>query len=137
MDVIIRQYEESYLESLNNLLTEVYNKTHKGITTDNNIELVALIENKVVGFLILTKLYDVLENNYYGYINYVCVKEEYRNQKIATKLLEKALVISRNENFSYLELTSNSSRKPAQHLYQKLGFVKRNTDVFRMKLSNK
>ncbi len=130
MDIMIRNYNSSDFDSLNNLLYEVYG-LKKQENNNNNIELVADINNEIVGYLTINKLYDSVKNIKYCYINYVCVKKEYRNLGIGTKLLQKVDEICRENNISYIELTSNGSRIEAQNLYKKMGFELRNTNVFR------
>lgn len=130
MDIEIREYEEKDLDSLNILLEEVYG-LKKETNTTYNTELVAILNNNVVGYLTINKLYDSVKNIKYCYINYVCVKEEYRGYHIATNLLQKVEEICRDENISYIELTSSSKRVEAQYLYEKRGYEKRDTNVFR------
>ena len=130
MDYIIRKYKDSDLESLNILLDEVYGLTKK-TNNSTNIELVAEYNNEIIGFLTLNKLHDSVEDIAYFYINYVCVKNNYRRLHVATKLLEKAIELCKEENALYIELTSNPSRLEAHSLYEKLGFKIRCTDVFR------
>ncbi len=134
MGAIIRRYEDKDLETLNNLLTKEYNHKREGTISQDNIELVAILNGKVIGYLILSKMYNVVKDFFYGYITYVCVLEEYRNQNIATQLFEEVFKICKTENIKELELTSNSSRVAAHHLYKKLGFNIRETDVFRKEL---
>ncbi len=129
--VTIRRYKNKDLETLNNLLYKEYNLKRKGISSKDNIELVAVLDNKVVGYLVLTKIYNVVKAFFYGYITYVCVLEEYRNQNIATNLFKEVFKICEKEDIKELELTSNSTRVAAHHLYNKLGFKIRETDVFR------
>ena len=50
---------------------------------------------------------------------------------IATKMLEFIFNYAKNDDVSYIELTSKSSREAANHLYLKNGFVVRDTNVFR------
>ena len=50
---------------------------------------------------------------------------------IATKLFEEVFNICRFENISYIELTSNETRVEAHALYKKIGFMVRDTTVFR------
>lgn len=130
MNIEIREYNENDFDSLNTLLEEVYN-TKKEFNTTNNTELVAVIDKDIVGYLTINKLYDSVKNIKYCYINYVCVKKEYRRYHIATKLLQEVEKICRNENITYIELTSNDKRIEAQYLYQKNGYNKRDTNVFR------
>lgn len=131
MEVIIRRFKNEDLESLNILLNEVYEVKRRGFTTDSNIELVAVINNKVVGYTIINKLYDVIGNCYYAHVNYVCVLKEYRNKGIATKIFNEVFSICKEDKIKYIELTSNKSRKEAHKLYKNLGFDIRKTNVFR------
>jgi len=134
VEVIIREFKNDDLESLNNLLNEVYEVKRCGLTTNGNIELVAVFNNEIVGYTIINKLYNVIENCYYAHINYVCVLKEYRNKGIASKIFNEVFNICKEESIKYLELTSNSSRVEAHKLYKNLGFSIRETDVFRKEL---
>lgn len=126
----IRKYIESDLSSLNVLLNDVYG-IEKVICTTDNIELVAIEDEVVVGYLMVNKMHDSIRNIYYCMLNYVCVSKEYRRMGIATKLFEEVFNICRFENISYIELTSNAARVEAHALYKKLGFIVRDTTVFR------
>lgn len=130
MDILIRNYDEKDLTSLNHLLKEVYG-IEKQNSNSNNTELVAIYNDEVVGYLTINKLYDSVKNIKYCYINYVCVKAKYRRYHIASKLLQKVEEICRNENISYIELTSNKTRIEAQELYIKNNYIKRDTNVYR------
>ncbi len=134
MNYEIREYKNSDLVSLNYLLREVYQLEKVGTSYPNNIELVAVSNNIVVGYTVLKLLYDSVKGRNYSYINYVCVLEKYRNMGIGTKLLEKALEICKQKNISYVELTSRPSRIVAHSIYKKLGFEIRNTNVFRKEI---
>ena len=126
----IRKYIGSDLFSLNVLLNDVYG-IKKVICTTDNIELVAIEDEVVVGYLMINKMHDSIRNIYYCMLNYVCVSKEYRRIGIATKLFEEVFNICRLENISYIELTSNAARVEAHALYKKLGFIVRDTTVFR------
>lgn len=126
----IRKYIESDLSSLNVLLNDVYG-IEKVICTTDNIELVAIDREVVVGYLMINKMHDSIRNIYSCMLNYVCVSKEYRRMGIATKLFEEVFNICRFENISYIELTSNAARVEAHALYKKLGFIVRDTTVFR------
>lgn len=132
--VYIRKYQDHDLESLNVLLQEAYkefNFTRKGRKDPKNLEVVAIVENQVVGYLVCNQLYDVIEDIHYGYVNDVCVLKKYQNKGIATKMFHYLFDQCKKDGLSYLELTSNKSRVAAHHLYQKLDFYIRKTDVFR------
>ncbi len=130
----IKYYEDKYLDSLNELLQETFNvsKIYKNMT--NDIELIVLNENVVVGYLNLNRCNNLITGQVYFYVNYVCVREKFRGQGIATRLFKKVFEICREQGVSYLELTSNPSRSAAHELYKKLGFSVRETTVFRKDL---
>lgn len=131
----IREYQDCDLESLNNLLNEYeFGLQRKGRKNPSNKEFVAIIDNKVVGYAVLNRLYDNIRNLNYGYINYVCVLKKFQNKKIATKIFNYIFEICKTEHIAYLELTSNPLRVAAHHLYEKLGFKVRETDVFRKEI---
>lgn len=133
MEIVIREYRNSDLDSLNLLLSDVYNLEKKGKCT-NNIELVAVTDNKVVGYLTINRLYDSVRDINYAFLNYVCVDKDYRNKGIASNMLLRVFDICKSMNISYIELTSNSSRVNAQSLYINSGFEIRDTNVFRKEL---
>ncbi len=133
MEINIRTYKTSDRDSLNILLKEVFDLEKEEDNT-NNIEIVAVCNNQVIGYLTINKLYDSVKNIYYAFLNYVCVKEEYRNKKIASHMLEYVFKICKNNNISYIELTSNDKRVEAQYLYKDMGFVIRETNVFRKEI---
>ena len=133
----IVSYEEKYNDSLKELLTMSFptvdvKKFEKA--SDGDIELLCVSNNLVVGYVVFNKIVDKVRNISYCYANYVCVHNDYRNQHIGTKLLEKAFSICKDEGISYIELTTNPTRVEAHELYKKLGFEQRNTDVFRKEI---
>lgn len=134
MKIIIREYSNTDLNSLNQLLYEAFNMKKSENKSNYNIELVAIINETVVGYLTLNPLYDSVQNINYAHINYVCTLKEYRNIGIATRLFQKVFDICKKQNISYIELTSNKARIEAHDLYKKLGFDIRETNVFRKEL---
>ena len=75
--------------------------------------LVYLIEDKEVGFLDYSLMYEKIE------INYIYVKPEYRNNKIAFKLI--TYMIDHN-SYSNITLEVNVNNLYAIKLYESLGF---------------
>ena len=69
-----------------------------------------------------------------AYIDDVVVLETYRGQKIGKKLTEELIRIARAVCASCIDLTSNPTRIEANPLYQKLGFEKKPTNYYRLKL---
>lgn len=130
----IKYYEDKYLDSLNELLQETFSvsKTYKNET--DGLELIMCSGLEVIGYLNLTKCTNMITGDNYFYVNYVCVKKNFRERGVATALFEKVFEICKEMDISYLELTSNLSRIAAHNLYEKLGFSIRDTTVFRKEL---
>lgn len=130
MNIEYRKIEYNDFNSLKELLSSCFDLEIKKICNDDNqYNLVAIYDSKVVGHLLFTKIYNPVDDIYWGKIDYVCVHDDYRNMKIATNLLDELERIEKN--IKYFELTSNEKRIIANHLYQKLGYTIVNTNLFR------
>ena len=127
-------YEDKYLDSLNILLKEAFNlkKVYKNIS--DNIELLVVFNDEVIGYLNLNKNIDMITGENYFYVNYVCVKKSFRRLGVAKKMFMEVFSICLKNNIKYLELTSNDSRVAAHKLYESLGFSVRETNVFRKEI---
>ena len=127
-------YEDKYLDSLNVLLKEAFNlkKVYKNIS--DNIELLVVFNDEVIGYLNLNKNIDMITGENYFYVNYVCVKKSFRRLGVAKKMFMEVFSICLKNNIKYLELTSNDSRVAAHKLYESLGFSVRETNVFRKEI---
>ena len=130
----IKCYEDKYLNSLNVLLEEAFHVSKQGNTSSCDIELIAVVKEEVVGHLLLRFCNDSIRNQKFYFVEYVCVKDTYKNQGIASQLFEYVFQLCKTNHISYLELTSNPSRVAAHHLYHKLGFQVRETTVFRKEI---
>jgi ribosomal protein S18 acetylase RimI-like enzyme len=64
----------------------------------------------------------------------VVVDERYRGQGVAQALTKEALVRAEAAGARTVDLTSRPSREAANRLYQKLGFQKRDSNVYRYTL---
>lgn len=130
MDIEYRKIKKNDFECLKDLLKENFDIIIKDIiNNDNQYSLVAVINNKVVGHILFTKIYNPFLNIYWGKIDYVCVDDYYRNNKIATNLLQRLEQMENNIN--YFELTSNKKRTIAHKLYMKSGYKIIDTNLFR------
>ena len=69
-----------------------------------------------------------------GWIEDVVVDKTYRNKGIATKLIDHGVKSAKAEGVLSLNFTSRPERETASRLYRRLGFEKRNTNVYRIKL---
>jgi ribosomal protein S18 acetylase RimI-like enzyme len=64
----------------------------------------------------------------------VVVDERYRGQGVAAALTREALALAEAAGARTVDLTSRPSREAANRLYQKLGFQKRDSNVYRYTL---
>ena len=64
----------------------------------------------------------------------VIVDESARGQGIGEALVQRCLEIAREKGASGVSLTSNPKREAANKLYQKMGFVRRDTNAYRIDL---
>ncbi len=71
-----------------------------------------------------------------AYFDDLIVDEKFRKMGIATKLMQKAIQTARGEKVSYIEFTAHPKRIASNHLYEKLGFQKRETNIYRLSLHN-
>lgn len=69
-----------------------------------------------------------------AHIDDVVVGSAYRGQGLGEKLMHALIDEARARGVKQVELTSRPARVAAQGLYQKIGFVKRETDAFRLTL---
>lgn len=66
-----------------------------------------------------------------GIIENVVVDKNNRDQGIGGKLIRHLIETAREQGLDYVDLTSRPEREQAQRLYKRLGFVQRDTNVFR------
>ena len=69
-----------------------------------------------------------------GFVEDVVVDQGYRGQGLGEKLMSVLIEESRKAGATKLMLTSRPHRTVAHKLYEKLGFQRKETDVFRLKL---
>lgn len=67
-----------------------------------------------------------------GYLDDLVVDSQFRKHGLGTKLLKKALEIAKENGVAYVDLTARPRREAGNTLYEKLGFKKRDTNVYRL-----
>jgi ribosomal protein S18 acetylase RimI-like enzyme len=88
--------------------------------------------NKIIGALTLI-VYKV-PTGIRSIIEDVIVDEFARGKKVGEQLMVKAIEIAKSRGVNNISLTSNPHRLAANRLYIKLGFQKRETNAYQMKL---
>ena len=66
----------------------------------------------------------------------VVVDKKYRGLGLGKKLVRALIGAAKRKKAKYIDLTSNPKRVEANALYQKLGFKKRETNVYRLELAS-
>ena len=78
-------------------------------------------KNNIIGFINYSDLYDRFE------LNYIYVKEEFRNKGIASKLMNKMLEEGNIKKIDNITLEVNVNNESAITLYKKYNFIERAT----------
>lgn len=94
---------------------------------------VARVDGRIVGSLTLVVFR--IPTGMRAWIEDVVVDESARGHGVGEALNRAALDEARLRGASTVDLTSRPSREAANRLYQRLGFVKRDTNVYRYELS--
>lgn len=113
--------DKLYLNDLENTFSDVFKKEEVISKINNNSftnYYAYIIDEEVVAFINYDIMYERSE-----LIN-INVKEEYQNQKIATKLLEFMINDCINKKVESITLEVRENNFNAIHLYEKMGFVK-------------
>jgi len=93
----------------------------------------AFVDQKLVG---LASLFVIEKIEYTtGAIEGVVVDENYRRQGVGQAMMQALINQAKELELVHLDLTSNPTRVAANRFYQKLGFKKRETNVYRLKLN--
>ena len=136
MEIIYRKAIEQDKEGINKILKENFGDNHvldKVYQEDDKYSYVAIDDEKVVGYVNVTIIYNEIKKEYWAKLNYVCVDKDYRHQGIATALLEE---LEKNEKKAkYFELTCRRERENAHKLYNKLGYEQYDTDLLRKNIN--
>ena len=131
----VREYRMTDYFDVSRILEEAFGVTKANVNPDNNYkEYVAVVNDVVAGYLVLTRVLDLVKGRPYYLVDYVCVANSYRNLGLGQLLMERVLEVARKDKALYVELTSREDRVVAHHLYEKVGFEKRDSYIYRRTL---
>lgn len=107
---------------------------HALVESDTSTLLVATDDatGEIVGTLTLATFR--IPTGVRAWIEDVVVDATARGQGVAELLTRHALELARAQGAASVELTSRPSREPANRLYRRIGFVERETNVYRFAL---
>ena len=126
-----REYLDSDLDMVNDILEEAFNGKKDNFNYDNITEVVALKDGVVCGYLMLTKIINPIKNKFYYLVDYVCVSSKYRGLGVSDKIMEYAYNYAKENGAMYLQLTCSYKRVAAHKLYERCGYIKRDSDIYR------
>jgi ribosomal protein S18 acetylase RimI-like enzyme len=89
-------------------------------------------DGRIVGMLTLVTFR--IPTGVRAWIEDVVVDNAAGRRGIGTALMEAALELARSQGAGTVDLTSRPSREAANHMYQKVGFELRQTNVYRYRL---
>ncbi|MFZ9630377.1 MAG: GNAT family N-acetyltransferase [Ilumatobacteraceae bacterium] len=102
------------------------------IVSDASDVLVARVEGVIVGTLTLVTFR--IPTGVRAWIEDVVVDDAARGHGVGEALNQFALDLARSKGAKTVDLTSRPSREAANRLYQRIGFVQRDTNVYRYDL---
>ncbi len=99
------------------------------INSDSTLMFVARIDNKIVG--LLTMAIFRIPTAVRAWIEDVVVDSSARGHGVGEALNHAAIAEAKRRGAKTVDLTSRPSREAANKLYKRLGFVERDTNVYR------
>ena len=134
MKLVFRKAKREDVDGIVNLCNEIFSENTKYevalerfIETENDsnqIYLVGLIDEEIVAFTKITIIPTIFDSmSKYAILNHVCVKENIREHKIGTKMLNVVEDICKKRGCDSLKLWSRNFRVAAHACYKKFGFI--------------
>lgn len=112
-------------------LINIYDKIYNNSAYHN---IVAKVNDRIVGLATVITNYDIVEElKPFLTIWNFGVREEYRRQKIGTKMFEYIYEYAKNNGCDFISLIAEKDNKIAQSFYEKLGY---NKEIGYIKLIN-
>ncbi|MGE5406483.1 MAG: GNAT family N-acetyltransferase, partial [Methanosarcina sp.] len=106
----------------------------KMLESENISFFIARVDNNEIKGILTLVSYDIISGRKI-WIEDVVVDEAYRGHGTGEMLVLAALEFSRSSGAKEIRLTSRSSRSAANMLYQKIGFEKYDTNVYKYSLA--
>ena len=136
----IAKVDEELIAAMNRLIPQLSNSNpppdrlalEEIVASDSSILIAAFIDGVIVGSL--TLIIFSIPTGKRAWIEDVVVDENYRNTGIGEALNQEAINIARRLGAKTVDLTSRPSREAANRLYSRLGFVQRNTNIYRFEV---
>jgi GNAT superfamily N-acetyltransferase len=130
------EYHEAMQRFLNQLTTSPMVLTesmfHQLLASENSHLFFIMKDEQIAGMLTVGIYYSPTGGK--AWIEDVVVDETFRGQGLSKQLVAHAIEFVKSKQIPLLMLTSNPKRIAANKLYQAMGFERKETNVYRMKL---
>ena len=100
------------------------------VNSDTTLLFMAEEENEILGTL--TLVFNKIPTGDKLWIEDVVVDNSARGKGVGVKLLQFSITYAKRQGIKSINLTSSPERVAANNLYQKLGFMQRETNVYRL-----
>jgi ribosomal protein S18 acetylase RimI-like enzyme len=104
------------------------------VSSDDAPTYVAEIGDQVVGMVTLCVFTTLTGSK--AYLDHLVVAPDFRRRGVGRALVEHAIDQARVAGASRIDLTANTSKQAGHTLYRSLGFQRRDTDNFRLSLTD-
>lgn len=137
---IVNEITDRVVEAVHNLLPQLSPSAvlpgkdylREMIISGASVLFIAEDEGKIVGML--TFAVYLTPSGRKAWIEDVVTDSNLRGKGIGRLLVEASLDYAKKRGIKKVDLTSSAARKAAHALYEKMGFQKRDTTVFRIEL---
>ena len=140
---ILKRADSASLRDIQGLLAQVRNGSEKDTATmselrdvlkdKNTLIIVAKDGARIVGMAMLCVTVRIGRRT--GQVEDVVVDDSYRGKGLGKELMYKLIELARRKKLNAIYLTSRPARVAANALYQKIGFEKKETNAYCLKLS--
>jgi len=142
MNAIIREAREGDYSAIGNLIehelgysdidfTLLFERLKKIESEDDHMTYVAVMDNKIVGFIGLLKYIAYEIDTGYLRVLAMAVSQEHQNQGIGSMLLRQAEKFAVENSIFHIMLTSNMKRLGAHIFYEHNDYVKKSYGFFK------
>ena len=129
------EYHEAMQRFLDQLTTNPMTLTEsmfRQLVESTNSHLFFLMKDQAIAGMLTVGIY-YSPTGGKAWIEDVVVDEAFRGQGLSKLLVAHAIEFTKSQQVPSLMLTSNPKRIAANKLYQKMGFERKETNVYRMK----
>lgn len=138
--VAVREVSEELVEAFRKLIPQLSRsnpppsaeRLAEIVDSDATVLLIAVESDEIVGSLTLAMFR--IPTGLRAWIEDVVVDDGARGKGVGEALNREALRVAEAAGATTVDLTSRPSREAANRLYQRLGFIERETNVYRYEL---